>query len=401
VTRLKRNVLALALAVSLLTTVSGLAALAPPAGAAAPSRQFPLVSPVTYLIDGLYQNHFTASAPVWADNSWKVDGLQGLWSLAAAAGDNYRYITSGDAASCGTNGGAVACSYTNNLSDTGGNFTGCIDNNVSFPYSCRIVVIWDPSRINWYQGQGQGLSGTQDLWGTLVHEKGHWAGCFHSSIALESDGAATPTMTNAGDGYAGRTPQQDDINCVKGARLGGNRNIAANGTLDPGRIEWGGFNHLTWNVGGTGGTGPTTGFAVWGSNYGVNHGGNQNGVQLISGSDATGPINLHQVLSDLGSDPGKNAWFLGRPRSANAAVYEGGVVPFFINIIVTDGPAGGGGNNPTVLANTYCNFTINAWTTCATPYFTSLTGTYMVSIYNGSQRASGVLGLDDLNVVIQ
>jgi hypothetical protein len=324
-----------------------------------------------------------------------VEDIPGLFSLQAQAGDNRRYITSQTEILCGSS--ALACSMTNNANDPNGVNTGCRDNNVDFPYSCIINVVWDPSRITWYQGNGVPPSGSMDLWGVLVHEKGHWLGCNHSTITLESDNTATPTMRNASNGYAERTIQQDDINCARGARLPANRVISSNPGLQHVRSEWGGLNGTTWRTGGTGGTGPTTGTAWWASNYGAN---GTAGVQMISGSGAIGPINIHQVLSDLGSDPGRDAWHRTRPRKVNAGIYETGVSPFFANIIVTEGSAENSSVGP-VLANIYCSFVWQGWTTCSTSWFTPTTGTYTAAVYNGSQQGGNVLAVDNLNVVLQ
>jgi hypothetical protein len=181
--------------------------------------------------------------------------------------------------------------------------------------------------------------------------------------------------------------------------LGSNRNISANGGFDsPARPEWGGVDHTMWASGGTGGNGPTFGYAF--RNCGLGVGGSCTMV-LTSGAGLTGPVNIHQVYTDLGSDSG-NAWYTGRPRSVNAAIFEAGPNPFFVNMVVTDGPTGSGvsNNSTVVLANVYCNFVMNAWTTCSTPNFTSTTGTYTVAIYNGDQQGSNQLRVDNVNVVI-
>ncbi|MDQ1443976.1 MAG: hypothetical protein QOI20_440 [Acidimicrobiaceae bacterium] len=371
----------LALAVGIIALAGALNTSVAPVSAAAPDRQLPLVSPLTYLINGLYSQSFSVAAAGWADGSLQVDDLQGVFSLQSQPGNNDRYMTADGPAACPAS--ALACATL-----------GCKDNTIGFPNRCTLTVITDPTRINWYQGSGTPPNGYADLWGTLAHEKTHWAGCGHSTIALESDGLATPTMRNQGGTVDDRTLQQDDINCIRGARLGSNRNVAANGGLGNVRNEWGGFNRTMWQIGGAGVTGPTTGTAWWGSNYGV---GGTPGIQMMSGGGATGPVNLHQVLSDIGSDAGHNGWYISRSHRFNSAIYEAGVSPFFANVIVTEGNA----QSAVVLANIYCNFVWNGWTTCDSGWFTATTGTYTAAVYNGSQQAGNILAVDNLNVVIQ
>jgi hypothetical protein len=358
-----------------------------------------LVNPITYLINGLYSQAFNPSAATWADQSWNTENLSGLFGLQAVAGDNYRYLTADNQVACGT--GALACSMTNSPQDPQGLHTGCRDNSISFPYRCTITVV---TGLNWYQGNGVPPSGTFDLWGVLVHEKGHWAGCNHSSMVLESDNQNVPTMVNSSNGYAERTPQQDDINCVRTARLGSNRQIAADPGLESVRSEFGGLNGSLWKVGGAGGTGATTGSAYWGSNYGV--GGTSPGIVMISGGDITGVLNVHQVQSDLGGTntanggTNPNSYMFGHARKFSAAIEEFGTTPFFANLIVTEGSAENTSVGP-VLSNVYCSYVWNAWTTCTTSFWTSTTGTYTVQVYDGGQQAGDDLAVDNLNVVLQ
>ena len=350
------------------------------AHAAAPVEQLTASStPINYLCNGLYQNQFSCTVADWADAAVKAGSLQvSNWSLQRLSGDNPRYLTAGYLAQspCGR-GDAAACADT-----------PCYDNNDS----CFLFVVRDAAR--WYQGSDAPPFGETSLLGVLNHEKLHWAGCGHSNSLLESDGNATPTMVSGtSDANELRTIQQDDINCVKGARLDASRNLLANPGFESSRSEWGGVGHSMWSAGGPGINGPSSGLANRNCNV-YAHGGSCVMTLWTGPNPPLGYITGWQVLSDVGE--AEMAWHRFRTRSASMWFQLWGMS--FVQLIILEGPPPSTQENSRVLANTYCNWNAQGvWFSCSVPPFVSTSGVYTV-IFANQYDYGQTVHYDDLSV---